>query len=101
MALTCDAFEVGDLTLTTTQQEVACFVPCDNLLELEDDAFYALVIDALSRLGVSPGSLLPADVSEATENARCVTEINSFPTLNHQNSKAIILTQLNELLCAV
>lgn len=98
--LTCNAFEAADLTLTTTQQEVACFVPCDNLQEPEDDVFYYLVIDALSRLGVSPGSLLPADVSTAVENARCVTEINSVPTLNYQNAKGIILTQLNELLCA-
>lgn len=79
---------------------------CVNTLEIEDDQFFTLVIDALERLAtkltVTPALLaqLESDeLSQAVEYARCGLGERQVVPVDFRRSKAVILAQLNELLC--
>lgn len=111
MALSCNAFGGTEAplaeTISTTQQQVSCIQFCVNTLEIEDDQFYTLVIDALERLAIKLDVTsaqideLDADeLAEAVENARCGLAERQVVPVDFRRSKAVILAQLNELLCA-
>lgn len=79
---------------------------CVNTLEIEDDQFFTLVIDALERLAtkltVTPALLAQLDsgeLSQAVEYARCGLGERQVVPVDFRRSKAVILAQLNELLC--
>ena len=107
MALTCPAF--AENTVGSTQQLAACAAP--QLANLSDhqllpEQFLLLVLDSLQRLATSVSSaallseLESCDASDALRSASCVmlTNTPAFPLTTPQ-LQAIILWQLNELLC--
>lgn len=105
--LTCNTF--AENTVGATQQVAACKAP--HLANIEDhqlldEQFLLLVIDTLNRLAapVASAALLtamtPCDAADALRNASCVmlTNTPAFPLTTSQ-LQAIVLWQLNELLC--
>lgn len=111
MALSCNAYGGASApqaqTISSTQQLVACKTLCENTLELEDDEFYTVVADALERLALKLGitaaqieNLDSSELKEAVENARCGLGVRSVAPVDSKKSKALILAQLNEIICA-
>lgn len=109
--LTCNAYgglaEPDAETIETTQQYVSCKQICVNMLEIEDDQFYTLVIDALERLAhklAVPDALINAldsdELNEAVEFARCALAERQVVPVDFRRSKAVILAQINQLICA-
>jgi hypothetical protein len=109
MAITCNGFTEN--TVGATQQLVSCMGPkTANLAndEMQPEQFLFLVIDSLNRLAEGDGIPVPldgltqCDISETLRLANCATH-QTLPPYNVTNAQlqAIILTMLNEGLCAI
>jgi hypothetical protein len=107
MALTCNSFSAN--TIGTTQQTVACLGPkVVNIIEseIQPEQFLLLVIDMLNRMaGAAPpiplSEVQPCDVAEALRLAYCAThDITPVFGVNTPQLQGIILTMMNEALCA-
>lgn len=92
-------------TVATTQDQIACKRECENIIEIDDPAFFALVIDALDRLAIRNaiasariGNLDPDEVAEGNEFARCAVDSRTITSFTERGAKALILAQINELL---
>jgi len=110
MPLPCDGFNGTSAplaqTVGTTQQVFACALMCDLQRELEDPAFYMVVIDALNRIATRisrPTALIqnlePEDAMNAVTDALCSIETVTITSVDPQKAKAYIIAQLNNLLC--
>lgn len=87
------------MAIQATVLALDCVRPCDTLRDIDDAAFYAILIDKLAgAAGVSIGSLEGVDLTTATDEALCdLQDRFVFQQANPQVLKAIALHLVNQL----
>jgi hypothetical protein len=87
------SFPIPFMALQDTILALDCVRPCDTLRDLDDAAFFALLIDALSTAsGIDIGDITGAQLTTAVDDALCdLQDRFVFQQTNPQVLKAVAL----------